>query len=291
MSADGSPPEPPPPIASRRSASPLDEAAIFRAIEPLLADPTTPDGDLALTAAMRMRVPEAVAAVAALAGHSSPHVRLLVAQWRARRGEDLGSLAVVAGAIGSGAGLDEALPAIQAWCASGDPALQAPAAALAARFVREHASDPADETSHRVWAALRALEDAGSSDERALLESVLTSSLARWVRGVALRRLGALEGAAGLDRQLRALADPDLRGSAARAIAAALSGPDEKAARALREALGAESHADVTGSLVEAALAAGVPQGELAPWLDRLEPWDRERLAAYAKPDVTSRST
>jgi hypothetical protein len=266
------------------SPVPLRQEALFAALVPLLQDPASQVGGIALEAATKLDVPQADIQLMPLIQHPSRKVRTKVLYWLAQRGEDRG-------AFRAAEALLFALPhsphddywvlqALSIYCEGDNPDLARCAADLLVRYIHANVDRSDNYTTNHVCTAMSGIEAMQHPEEMQALESVIQSSLKDWGRGVALARLGELEGRAGILRLQRALTDPKLREYAAKGIAKAARGHTSAAlVETLVAALRKETREQVLGALIDALIAVGADVASILDQVPKqLEPYAAMRV-------------
>lgn len=271
---------------------PIDRAAVEAALVPLIDDPASHLGGLALDVLLRFGTEAAAArAVASLLEHPSARVRKTAIGWYADRHDPRALDAIGAMLLEDE---DESedywlIQSLESYASGPDAGSRARAAEIAAAFVRRVRGDDVHTVANHVANALRVVEHAAPPWEAKLLAEVVASDVLSWARAGALARLASLEGPRGEERLVRALDDAELRQGAATSLAARANGGAAGArdrlrgplTRALDDELSCEEpHRGTIHALVEALVACGLAS---EPVVDRaaphLAPWDRTRVA------------
>jgi hypothetical protein len=262
---------------------PLKRELILTELLRFIAYPDSTAGSIALDVATKLDLPEADRLMRPLLAHSSPKVRLKVLRWLARHGENHGALGVARSLLfASDRDFHTAywvVAALTDYCKTNRSELAGPAADILADYIRSAVNRPDNQTTNLIWRALKGIAAAHHPEERQLLETVLHSSADDWRRGVALERLGDLEGEAGLERLQHALSDATLRKYAAKSIARTAEGHSLPGLiDALVSAAQTETRERVLGELIGALIAVGVAPATLEQFSDRLNPGDVMRV-------------
>lgn len=141
-------------------------------------------------------------------------------------------------------------------------------------------------SSTSFWEATDALGEHGHADLPALLREVVQAPVERWARGMALWKLARLEGEECLSLLRTSLQDPLLRAAAAQEIGRVAEESGDPNLIADLVATG-EASRDAT-DLGCIAFALRSVRGDkvrptLAPWIDRLQGWDRTEAAWFVR--------
>ncbi|MFN2298103.1 MAG: hypothetical protein ACK2UB_04580 [Anaerolineales bacterium] len=264
---------------------PADRKAVLSAISGYLDQPDSRMGNLALTIARKLNIPEADDRVRSLWKHRSRKVRTDVFLWMARHHEDPPDWKIPEKLLFGGRHNPHddywVLAALEKYCESPHRPQAQKAADLLARYVRDHGARPDNWTANFVSRAVKAVAKTQYPRERQMLERVLRSNAADWRQGAALRRLAELEGEAGIHRLGAALSKRWLRKDAAQGLAKQVGGcRDPELRRSLMDAAWDESRPEVLRELVSALLAMG--EKDTLPFLkglsDRLGPHENMRV-------------
>ena len=270
---------------------PLQREAVFAELEPLLAEPESHVGGLALNVVMQLALPQAECQIMTLVRHSSRKVRTKVVKWLAARGEDRGVEVAEALLFEEGHNPDDdhwlalIVGALKTYSQGNNPELALRAANLLVRYVLASLNYSDQSTANHVWKAMTGIAAARHPEEVSVLEAVLQSSIVNWGRGIALKRLGEIEGELGIKRLQRALSDAELREYAAESISKLAKGRiDPALVDALIAALQEETRGQVLSALVDALIAVGA---DVVPTLvqvsERLKPYDAMRVLWLAE--------
>ena len=263
---------------------PLKRELVFSNIKPFLSDPETQIGNLALQVAINLDLPEADSVIVGLLRHPVRRVSTSVLGWLARRKEDAGAFEVAKGLlVQPGIKLDEqywVIVALATYCESGQPELVQQAAQMIADFTLSVRNEPGHNAANLIWWAFRGLKAAHYADEYRILEAVYQSSIQDMRRGIALERLGEIEGVAAIDHLRSALKDEMLRIYAARLLAKdAKSVVDPLLRDELVDLIAKEKRPVVLGTLLSAFLTLDGDITVVSSLLEnRVDPFDATRI-------------
>jgi hypothetical protein len=266
------------------SPVPLKRDLIFAEITGLIDKMDSEIGELALKVTLKLDIPEANQLIPQYLTHSSRKVRTDVLQWLARRHEDRGALAIAEALLFDSNETQDiywVMSALESYCASNQPELAQRAAGLLARYIRTYGQQPDNTTANLVWRAIGGIAKAQYPEEKQLLETVLNFSTTDWRRGIALERLGEIEGLAGVQRLQLALSEPSLRGFAAKGIAKLMHGQsDSLLVESLTQAAQDETRQEVVRDLVSALIAMSDADAKLVleNLSERLDPLQTMRV-------------
>lgn len=217
----------------QRSPVPIQKEALLAALEPFLDEPNSREGSIAIDIAFNLELSQADQRLIPLLNEDSPKVRMQVASGFLQRGANYGALNVAESLLFQEKDCSyESYKLITGlkYCAKGkNSELALRAVDLLVRYILENLDRSDNQTANRIWDAMQGLEAVQHSQEVQTLQAVLQSSMRWWVRGIALRRLGELEGEAGLIRLQNALSDTELRKFAAEGIAKVAKGREDTA--------------------------------------------------------------
>ena len=273
----------------QRPPVPISKEALLVALEPFLDEPASQEGSIAIDIALELGLSQANQRLIPLLNYDSQKVRMQVASGFLRRGEDHGALGMAESLLFHEKYYSyESYKLISAleYCAKGkNPGLALRAADLLIRYILENLNRSDNETANRVWNAMQGLEAVRHPQEAQTLQAVLQSSVEAWARGIALCRLGELEGEAGIIRLQNALSDTQLREFAAEGIAKVAKGRGDIALiNNLAAILQEETRPKVLGAIVDALIAVG---GNIISVLDentsRFNPYDAMRILWISK--------
>jgi hypothetical protein len=242
---------------------PINAEQLFLELKPLLTQPDTQVGNLALQVVTKLNLPEVDKYLRPLLRYPSRKVQTnLLNRWFARRQENHDALEVAEELLfGSEADPNEnywVVAALEKYCRGNKPELAKYAAALLARFVSGTVDYPGNTMTNLISRALSGLKAARYPEEAAILESVLGSSVKDWRRGAALERLAELDGMARADQLIDALSDRTLRSFAANGIAKIAAGSNNhRLIEALCSALKNEDRDGVKRTLTDAVITVG----------------------------------
>jgi hypothetical protein len=260
----------------------LDGAILLPALSALLDDDDRWDAGLALEAIGHLPGASATDVLASRVG-AGP-MRVEAAFWLALRGEDRGALDATEAALFAKRARDDArrraTRVLELLAEKGDAAARTRAHGLAERFVRANLDATATGPANQVLDALRALD--GAKTEAAVIELAATAARSKLVRGSAFARLAQL-GRMTVDMTCAALADDDLRGAAARALAGGrVDAP--RVLEAVAAALAVEEDEDVCGALVGVLVAHPDALAGILPRVaHKLGGWTRMQLRWVAE--------
>ncbi|MBW4621999.1 MAG: hypothetical protein KME17_21870 [Cyanosarcina radialis HA8281-LM2] len=267
----------------------IDKEAILTAVEPFLNEPDSHAGSIAVDITLKLELPQAEQQIMSLLNHPSPRLRVKVASEFLRRGKDNGALdAAEKSIVAPKQDLDEIHQLVSALegCAQGENReLALRAADILIRYILANLNRSDNATANAMWSAMRGLEAVRHPEEAQILRSILSSNLEYWARGIALQRLGELEGEAGIVRLQNALSDRQLRKDAAEGIAkVAKEREDPALIDNLVAALQQDDRSDVLSAIVDALIAVGADVVSiLAENAKELEPYDAMKIAWMSK--------
>jgi HEAT repeat protein len=267
------------------SPLPINQEAIFTAVEPFLNEPDSHAGGIAVDIALNLTLPQAEQRTILLLQHRSPSVRVKVASEFLRHGKDNGALDIAENLILDGYEINQLMSALES-CAKGENReLAMRAADILLRYILANLNCLDNGTVGAIWSAMRGLEAVEHPEEAQTLRSILSSPIEYWARGTALQRLGELEGEAGIVRLQNALADPQLRQDAAEGIAkVAKRREDAVLIDSLTAALQQDDRSNVLSAIIDALIAVGADAVSiLAENTKELDPYDAMRVAWISK--------
>jgi hypothetical protein len=243
---------------------PLDQDAVFAAVDPLIETSDTAIRTLAIRVIDRLRTPASGARMAALITHPAVAVRVESVKWLAHFGDSRRALTALNELLFSSE-LEDVhrywlIMALEDLCASDAAEIRQQASHIAMKYARANLEDDDNSIANHVWHCLTGIAAVAPPDESKLLQEILASKLAWWVRGIALERLAELEGAPGLERLCAALKDRQLRKAAADALGKQARGSHEpRIVQALAEALEDAQDLELSTTIIQAMLTVGTP--------------------------------
>lgn len=222
---------------------PIEADVLLAALESSLADSDRWNGEQAVRIIGYLGTPAALDRLVALLDDPRPEMRTAAAIELGDAGLDRGGLAVIESMLQVPKHPKSyfLIRVLERLCESADPDIRTRAAVAASDFInasvahRDGTAAEANVVANDIWHCMDGIAAACDLERREALHqrlrqvcrNVLDSKLVWWIRGMALKRLAALDGQDGIARLIEALSDSDLRKDALEGLSSLAAGSDD----------------------------------------------------------------